>query len=362
MSKNWAICIGINDYYNLMPLHYAVQDAMAMRDFFLKEVEFERVFYFADDSPPIATPKGLIRSLPTYANLKRFFRERFQSQFLNAGDNFWFFFAGHGELHEGHDYLMPIDVDPGNVDGTALKISDITASLRNSGADNTVLLLDACRSEGKRSSVGFGSEDQQGIVTFYSCSPYEASYEIEALQHGAFTYALLEGLRMQGANSCATVQRIDQYLGHQLPILNQRHKKPVQTPCTSIQPLSKNCLILLPQRARLEDVQALKIEAYGAEARAEWESAQRLWTRVLATPGVDQDAITAIGRIALRQAQQPLSSGTSPKPLSPKLVTSFEVISVDAKGNIIQREQRSTEYRQEALSPDINLDLILILL
>lgn len=68
------------------------------------------------------------------------------------GDNFWFFFAGHGELHEGHDYLMPIDVDPGNVDETALKISDITASLRNSGADNTVLLLDACRSEGKRSA------------------------------------------------------------------------------------------------------------------------------------------------------------------------------------------------------------------
>ena len=52
MSKNWAICIGINDYYNTTKL----QDASAMRDFFLQEVEFERVFYFADDSPPIETP------------------------------------------------------------------------------------------------------------------------------------------------------------------------------------------------------------------------------------------------------------------------------------------------------------------
>ena len=33
MSKDWAICIGINEYYNLKPLRYAVQDAVAMRDF-----------------------------------------------------------------------------------------------------------------------------------------------------------------------------------------------------------------------------------------------------------------------------------------------------------------------------------------
>ena len=88
-------------------------------------------------------------------------------------------------LYEGHDYLMPIDVDPDNVEETALRISDITAYLRNSGADNTVLLLDACRSQGRRSAVGFGSEEQQGIVTIYSCSPRESSYEIEEIQHGA---------------------------------------------------------------------------------------------------------------------------------------------------------------------------------
>ena len=104
---------------------------------FLQEVDFEEVFYFSDDSPPIATPDGPIRSLPSYANLTYFFRKRFQRQFLTVGDNFWFFFAGHGELHEGHDYLMPIDVDPENLERTALKISDITASLRNSRADNT---------------------------------------------------------------------------------------------------------------------------------------------------------------------------------------------------------------------------------
>ncbi len=154
MSKNWAICIGINHYYNLQPLKYAVQDAAAVRNFFLDEVKFEKVYYFSDDSPPIETPRGEMRSLPTYANLKRFFREWFQSKPLSVGDNFWFFFAGHGEIYDDHDYLLPIDVDPGDIEGTALRMSDIADSLRNCGADNTVLLVDACRDRGKRKGPG----------------------------------------------------------------------------------------------------------------------------------------------------------------------------------------------------------------
>ena len=49
MSRNWAICIGINGYYNLQSLNYAKQDAASMRDFFVSEGRFEQVYYFADD-------------------------------------------------------------------------------------------------------------------------------------------------------------------------------------------------------------------------------------------------------------------------------------------------------------------------
>ncbi|MFK8183864.1 MAG: SUMF1/EgtB/PvdO family nonheme iron enzyme [Phormidesmis sp.] len=401
MSKNWAICIGINEYENLPSLSYAVRDAVAMRDFFLEEGAFEEVFYFSDDSPPIDTPNGPMKSLPTYAKLKRFFRELFQVQdrepLLGVGDNVWFFFAGHGELHEGHDYLMPIDVDPGNVDETALRISDITASMRNSGADNTVLLVDACRSQGRRSPIGFGSEKQKGIVTFYACSPRQSSYEIEALQQGAFTYALLESFRLTGADSCATVQRIDQYLRHRVPSLNQQYQKQIQTPYTAVEPLSKNCLILLPQRARLEDVQALKIEAYSAETRSDWDLAQQLWTRVLATPGVDQDAIDGLQRIALKRVNQsePDSSSTvtagtrsidasvtepvpetvtEPKTVSqspPSVKLSYRVervaplkernVTVETdKSERSQRAGQSPEIFSEILAPGISLELVSI--
>ncbi|MBW4641742.1 MAG: hypothetical protein KME23_01735 [Goleter apudmare HA4340-LM2] len=41
-----------------------------------------------------------------------------------------------------------------------------------------------------------------GVITFYSCTANQKSWEIDELQHGSFTHSLLEGLRVQGeANS-----------------------------------------------------------------------------------------------------------------------------------------------------------------
>ena len=370
MTRNWAICIGINDYYNLQPLQYAVQDAIAVRDFFLTTVKFEQVFYFADDSPPIQTPRGEMRSLPTFGNLKRFFRERFQAPFLEAGDNFWFFFAGHGELHEGHDYLMPIDVDPGNIAETALRVSDVTACLRNCGADNTILLLDACRSQGRRQGTGLGTEEQQGMVTIYACSPREASYELEALGHGSFTHALLEGLTLQGANNCATVERLNLHLRYQVPSLNARYGKPKQTPYTAVEPLSKNYLILLPEQATVQDVLTLKSEAQNAELNDQIDLAEQLWIRVLGASKVDRQAITALQRIAIKRGSltvfpqptnpTPKTAGQrSQKPSSSPLVE-FEVVTVDDQGTVVNREQRQAEYRRESLGQGVTLDLMLI--
>jgi len=85
---------------------------------------------------------------------------------------------------------MPSDVNPRNIEKTAIPINYITERLRRCGADNVILLLDACRSDGDRNGEGIGTETQQGIVTLFSCSPSEQSYEIDELQHEAFTHTL----------------------------------------------------------------------------------------------------------------------------------------------------------------------------
>jgi len=245
---------------------------------------------------------------------------------------------------------MPIDVDPGNVDETALRISDITASLRKSGAGNTVLLLDACRSQGRRSAMGFGSEAQKGMVTFYACSPQQSSYEIEELRQGAFTYALLEGFRLTGANSCATVERIDQHLRHRVPSLNQQYQKQIQTPYTAVEPLSKNCLILLPNRARLVDVQALKMSAYRSERGSDLNFSEQLWMNVLAASPNDSEALEAIKGIAVKQAQAALAKSAS-------LSATAGTRSIDAPV-AEQRTASQLSQRVEVLGGGIRLELV----
>ncbi|NEQ51833.1 MAG: SUMF1/EgtB/PvdO family nonheme iron enzyme [Leptolyngbya sp. SIO3F4] len=366
MSKNWAICIGINDYYNLKPLKYARRDAAAMRDFCLS-AGFEQVYFFAEQADPIRQDYGPpLRSEPTIGNLERFLRVRFEEGFLEAGDNLWFFFAGHGKRFQGRDYLMPVDGDPGNVGRTGLAIRDISDRLRRCGADNIILMLDACRGEDDRDSgEGIGVEKQQGVITLFSCSPSELSYEIDELQQGAFTYALLQGLRIQGEGNCATVERLYQHLRYQVPDLNRRYKKQLQTPYAIVEPATKLHLILLPRQATLQDVQALKVDALEAEAEIDWDLAEQLWIRVLVVSPGDRQAVKALQRIALRRAQQPpksrqsIPSEPSHGSRSPaKQTFSFEVVTVDSKGKVTQQQEQRAEYRREDLGQGITLDLV----
>src|SRR3954449_5969935 len=260
MSQNWAICIGIDQYDNLQPLQYAKRDAEALRDFFQNEAGFDKVYYFAEDASPIPTDYGEpMRATPSGGTLRRFLRVRFEQKFLKPSDNLWFFFAGHGRRERDRDYLMPIDADPGNVQETAIPVSYVAERLRRSGAENVLLLLDACRNEGARDGQGVGADRQAGVVTICSCSPNERSYEITELQHGAFTFSLLEGLHLQGNSNCATIERLDQHLRFRVPELCQKYGKPQQTPYTHAEPIEKQHLVLLPRLASLSDVGPIKL-------------------------------------------------------------------------------------------------------
>ncbi|MBD2093574.1 caspase family protein [Trichocoleus sp. FACHB-591] len=302
MGRNWAITIGIDGYRNLQRLNYAERDAEAIQSFLQQELNVQTIYHFTDNSPPIPQDYGpAIDSYPTYATLRRFFRIRFEEPFLKSGDNLWFFFAGHGKRHEDHDYLMPIDADPGDEaeKSTWIPLSYITGRLRRSGADNVVMLIDACRSDsGRRDSTGFGQEKQQGVITLFACSPWESSYEIDELQQGAFTYALLEGLQLEGEGNCATVERLYQRLRQTVPQITQQYKQVQQTPYGVIEPPTKYHLILLPHKADFADINTLKMDAYRAESGQELAEAQQLWTRVLAVSSDDSEALKGIGRLA----------------------------------------------------------------
>lgn len=367
MAKNWAVAIGINQYNNLQHLNYAKLDAEAMRDWFKQEAKFNEVFLFTDDSPPIATNPP-IPTQPTFGNLRRFLRANFETPLLEPGDNLWFFFAGHGCREGDRDYLMLIDSDPGDVEHTAISVEFVTQRLRRSGADNVVLFLDACRDEGSRRGVGIG-EEYQGVVTFYSCSPSQKSYEIEQLQHGSFTQALLEGLRIAGEGNCATVERLDRYLKSRVPTINREHRKTPQNPYAIAGPATKLHLILLPDYATLNDINQLKLDAYQAEVKGDWELARQLWLRVnVAARGSDMQVIEAFLRIAQLQGQssaspnpEPVTSSRGERSVTPENPTfNFDVVMVNAKGEEVKREKRQAEYLTEELGNGVILEIVAI--
>ncbi|TRU19088.1 MAG: peptidase C14 [Microcystis aeruginosa Ma_QC_B_20070730_S2] len=376
MAKNWVIAIGINEYDNLKPLKYAKKDAEAIKAWCEGEGGFDRggIFLFTEDSPPIPASPPIPTQL-THGRLKRFLQRQFETPLLNSGDNLWFFFAGHGRRDQDKDYLMLPDSDPGNVRETAVSVDYVTERLRRSGADNVVLLLDACRDEDSRGGLGIGEEEYQGVITFYSCTANQQSWEIDELQQGSFTHTLLEGLRRQGEANCATVERLDEYLRRQVEKINARYGKPRQNPYLKAEPPHKLYFILLEQVATLKDVQPLKYQASLAENRGDLDLAEQLWIRVLGASRGDLDAIEAIKRIARRQSQSS-SIPTAPEPVrqsegnrssTPKpsqenglKVFNFEIVEVNAKGEQIKKESKQSQYFSQDLGNDITLEMVAI--
>ena len=306
VRKSWAIVIGINEYDNLQGLKYAQGDAEAMAGWFKDEAGFDKVFVFTNNSPPIYEANSPIPTKPTFGHVRRFLRVQFEDterSLLRAGDNLWFFFAGHGKRYRDKDYLMLSDSDPGDLEYTAISVDYVTQRLRRSGADNVVLVLDACRDESSRSrgELGIGNEKHQGVITFYSCNANQQSWEIEELGHGIFTHVLLKGLRLQGERNCATVERLDQYLQYYVPQMNVRYGKPRQNPYLKAEPPYKMYFILLESSVTLKDIESLKYQASLAENQGNLVLAEELWIRVLAVSRGDLDAIGAIQRIAVKK-------------------------------------------------------------
>jgi uncharacterized caspase-like protein len=323
LAKNWAIVIGINQYEFLPSLRYAKRDAEAMRQFLESEAQFDRVFLFADDSPPI----GGKLTKPFRSNLLRILRQISENPLMEDVDNIWFFFSGFGIRYNDRDYLMPSDADPEDIENTGIQFSYIVDCLSRSGVDNAILFVDACRNQdftGNRQGFDFRrnlqeqlAESEQNrneeerttnqkkdnahrtaVVSIFSCSPGEVSFEFEEFQQGVFTLALLEGLGERGR--CATVKSLSQYLETRVPeVLRQHHKRASQTPCTVIEPANRSNLILMPRYATPSDINNLKKDAYRAESEKNLTDAKQLWDQVLAA---SQMMLSGSQRKLLREA------------------------------------------------------------
>jgi formylglycine-generating enzyme required for sulfatase activity len=244
--------------------------------------------------------------------------------------------------------------------------------------------LDACRDKGDeaRGGEGVGKQTEKearekGIITIFSCSPNELSWELEELEQGVFTYALLEGLSSKGKR--ATVEKLNEYLRYRVQELSQKKGKR-QTPRIIAYPIEKSHLILMPKYATLSDISFLKNYAARAERKKEWQKAKSLWRRVLnAAQGADEDAIEALNNIAIEERlgkidenssviksdvaevkSSNLREKVSSKELEKGELFTFEVVKVKDSGSIVNSSQGSATQKIENLGNGVSLEMVKI--
>ena len=313
MAKNWAIIIGVNDYSYLEKLNFAKIDAEAMYQWLQQEGGFntQGLFLFTDDSPPIPTDPP-IPTTPSFGHLRTFFNIQFKRQLLTSADNLWFFFSGHGNRGAGGDYLMLSDSNPGDLEYTALSVSYITERLRNWGAGNVVMFIDACRNVEDQTKGGeISQQDYQGMITFYSCRDKEKSFEVKSIKRGAFTHVLLQALEKTKRESrCLTVAELEGYLMREVPKLS-----PNQHPLARVEPTYKSNFILFGE-AKEEDVKSLynlALQKAFVENKKE-EATELLIHANKAAKGSNLDIIKALQTLPSSPQEVQLTEPVRPRP------------------------------------------------
>ncbi|GGA50945.1 caspase family protein [Okeania sp. KiyG1] len=246
MANKFAMTIGVQEYQFVLPLKCAANDAEKMRNFLLKKAGFDEVWHYSDDS-------SNSDEYPGRSNIE-IKLEQIGNLSMGSDDRFWFFFSGHGSIYDGIDYLMLSDTHK-DIQKSAISVNYVIQQLKKCGAGNVVLFLDMCRDQGIKSIKGPGEQTKQkarqmGMISFFSCSSNEYSWELQELQHGAFTYALL---KLLGTEKGETVKKLNKSLKKTVKQLTQ--DKGRQTPCVVADPIEMYHSILIPKYATINNYQ-----------------------------------------------------------------------------------------------------------
>ena len=248
MKHHACIAIGINQYQLLQPLSYAQEDAEAVYTFLVEEAGFSRdeCLLMTDSSPSLWGNS-------TYPNRENILKltENLCAEHLQQGDLLWCFFSGYGVSHEGKDYLMPVDGNPADIQGTGISVELLLNTLKKAPTETVLVLVDMNRSQIVKAGATIGVQTAElarnmEIPTVLSCLPNQVSRETSALRQGFFTTALLEGLR---SGQCMTLKGLDRFLTDRLPELCDHHLRPKQEPLMVVNPPGKAHLVILPDVA-----------------------------------------------------------------------------------------------------------------
>jgi uncharacterized caspase-like protein len=187
-AERLAIVVGVSEYLNrgFRKLDYTVSDA----DDMAKSLEENGLF-------TIIKITDQTELKPTWSNINSALDDAVELSELGMLKTFVFYFAGHGLVDNGVNYIAPMDADKDRIDVTTISMNDVINKTKHMKETKTMLLLDACRSpaKGERGGEdGWTDMGDTGLSILYSSEQNEPSYEDPQFEHGVYTYYLLEAL------------------------------------------------------------------------------------------------------------------------------------------------------------------------
>lgn len=204
-GTRWALVVGVSSYEYVPPaaqLHFAHRDAEDFASF---------LGSFEGGSIPADHIRLLTNQDATLAQI----RAALHTWLVDSAgpeDIVYFFYAGHGVLDDQDEgYLLAQDSDPQNLHATSLSFQELDDTLsKRLKAALVVMVTDACHA----GRLGWSSyspslpsqlneplarigQGDRAFLKLLASRPSERSFEDAQWDggHGAFTYALLEGLR-----------------------------------------------------------------------------------------------------------------------------------------------------------------------
>jgi helicase len=164
------------------------------------------------------------------------------------------YFAGHGATERDaqspdgdglEKYLLPFDADLKDLYATALPIEELSRIFNRIRSERLIFIADAyysgasggrtIRIGGMRASISEAFIDRiaggKGRVIMTASGANEVSAEKDELQHGVFTYYLIEGLRGSAdtdRDGVVTVDEAYNYVSKQVPAATAQEQHPVK--------------------------------------------------------------------------------------------------------------------------------------
>lgn len=260
-ANRFALIIGVNEYQNaaVTDLEGAANDARDLEQALLDYAGFPRenvTTLISDRSVNMS-----IESLPTKANIEDNLTDILVRAKSRGKDSLVLVaFSGHGTVsrrqQRGEAFLLPMDGFLSRLESTALKLSELRNEIEQSGVEQVMVIVDACRNDpeaGKAANdnlmngayeagLNFQRRNQgiKAFVTLYATSVNQRAYEFNegGKKRGYFTYSFVEALSGGAANARGevTLEGLIKYLESVVPErVNLRNKGRSQVPFSDIQ-------------------------------------------------------------------------------------------------------------------------------